>query len=242
MSKRQKCTSVLKQKKAWLISVPAAKAIPTFSVQQDLHSVQLGSLVKDALDFDMLEGKGNATINIDALGNTVDAIKKSLRGNAALTMARGAIKGVNLSKLVHGAQNLSQGSETLKPVAGDKTEFSALKASFKLNNGVAHNDDLLIKAQSLRINGDGDIDIGNSSVNYATKTTVADSVDDKNGSITIPVAVQGPFSDLKFKVDYGAVVKDVVKQKVNAKIEEKKTELRQQLQEKLKGSLQNLFK
>ena len=94
----------------------------------------------------------------------------------------------------------------------------------------------------MQISGNGDIDIGNNSVNYATKTTVADSVDAKNGSITIPVAVQGPYSDLKYKVDYGAVVREMVKQKVNAKIEEKKNELRQNLQEKLKGGLQNLFK
>jgi AsmA protein len=224
------------------LEINAAKAIPTFSVQQDLNGVLLGALIKDALDFDMLEGKAKVTVNIDAQGNTVGAIKKSLHGSAALNMNHGAIKGINLSKLVHGAQNLRQGSDTLKPVAGDKTEFSALKASFKLINGVAHNDDLLIKSQSLQISGNGDIDIGNSSVNYATKTTVADSMDAKNGSVTIPVAVQGPYTDLKFEVDYDAVVRNVVKQKINAKIEEKKNELRQNLQEKLKGGLQNLFK
>ncbi len=224
------------------VEINAAKAIPSFSVQQDLNGVLLGALIKDALDFDMLEGKVKATVNMDAQGNTVDAIKKSLHGSAALNMNHGAIKGINLSKLVHGAQNLRQGSDTLKPVAGDKTEFSALNASFKLINGVAHNDDLLIKSQSLQISGNGDIDIGNSSVNYATKTTVADSVDAKNGSVTLPVAVQGAYTDLKFKVDYDAVVRNVVKQKINAKIEEKKNELRQNLQEKLKGGLQNLFK
>ena len=224
------------------VAINATKATPTFTVKQSLKGVQLGPLIKDAVDFDMVDGKANLALNLDTQGNTVSAIKNGLNGNVTLNMDKGAIKGVNLSKLVHGAQNMSQGVETLKPVAGDKTEFDDLTATFKLHNGVAHNDDLLVKSKSLRVTGRGDIDIGNSTINYATKTTVADSVDAKNGSVTVPVELHGTFSDLKFKIDYGALVADVVKQKVGTKIEEKKEELKQQLQEKLKGGLQNLFK
>ncbi len=226
------------------VEINAMPAIPTFTVKQTLNGVQLGPLIKDAADYDMLEGKGNATVNLATQGNTVSAIKKNLNGNAALNMESGAIKGINLTKLVHGAQNIGKSSaaETLKPDAGDRTEFNELKASFKVNKGVAHNDDLLIKSQSLRVTGSGDIDIGNSSINYATKTTLADSVDTKNGSMTVPVALQGPFADLKFKVDYGAIVADVAKQKLNAKVDEKREQLKQELQEKLKGGLKNLFK
>ena len=67
---------------------------------------------------------------------------------------------------------------------------------------------------------------------------MADTVDSKSASISVPVHLIGPFAELKFKVDYGAVVKDVAKQK----IDNKKEELKEQLQEKLKGGLQNLFK
>lgn len=226
------------------IAVNAAQAVPTFAVKQNLSGVQLGPLIKDAVDLDMVEGKGNVTVNLTTQGNTVTALKKGLNGSAALNLANGAIKGVNLSKLVRGAQNLGQagGVQTLKPSPDDKTEFSELKASFKVSNGVAHNDDLLVKSQSLKVSGKGDVDIGNSSINYSTKTTLAESVDGKSGSLTVPVQLSGPFADLKFKVDYGAVVADVVKQKVDAKIESKKEELKQQLQEKLKGGLKDLLK
>jgi len=226
------------------IVVDASHDKPIFTVKQNLAGVLIGPLIKDAADFDIAEGKGNVLVNISTQGNTVTALKKGLNGSLSLNMIDGAIKGIDLSKLVRGAQNLGQGGgmETLKPVTGDKTEFTELKAGFKINNGVAHNDDLLVKSQSLRVSGNGDIDIGNSSINYATRTTLAESVDIKNGSLTIPVQLIGPFADLKFKVDYAAVVSDVAKQKVNKKIEEKKDELKQQLQEKLKGGLQNLFK
>jgi AsmA protein len=192
----------------------------------------------------MVEGKGNVSVNLTAQGNTVSTLKKGLTGALSLNLNDGAIKGINLTKLVRGAQSLGQGGgiQTLKPAADDKTEFSELKANFKVNNGVAHNDDLLVKSPSLRVTGNGDVDIGNSSINYATKTTLAESIDGKSSSLTVPVQLNGPFADMKFKVDYGAVVADVVKQKVDAKIDAKKEELKQQLQEKLKGGLKDLFK
>lgn len=225
------------------VAIDATQAKPSFIFKQNLEGVQIGPLVKDAVELDFAEGKGNVLINLATQGNTVSALKKGLSGTLSLNLANGAIKGVNLSKLVQGAQKLGQGgAEMLKPVAGDKTEFTDLKASFKVNNGVAHNDDLLVKSQSLRVTGNGDIDIGNSSINYASRTTVAESVEVKSGSITVPVQVLGSFADLKFKVDYAAVVVDVAKQKINSKVEDKKEELKQQLQEKLKGGLQNLFK
>lgn len=226
------------------VAVDAAQATPTFLVKQNLSGVQLGPLIKDAADFDMVEGKGNVTANLATQGNTVSALKKNLNGNLALNMADGAIKGINLTKLVHGAQNLGQGGgvTTLKPVAGDKTDFNDLKASFKVNKGVAHNDDLLVKSQSLKVTGNGDIDIGNSSMNYAVKATVAESVDAKSGSVTVPVQLNGPFADLKFNVDYRAVFADVARQKVETKIDAKKEEIKDKLQEKLKGGLKDLFK
>jgi AsmA protein len=222
------------------IAVNASQSKPTFSVKQTLSGVQLGPLIKDAADFDMVEGKGNVTANLTTQGNTVSALKKGLNGTLALNLADGAIKGVNLTKLVRGAQNLGQGGgvQTLKPSADDKTEFKELKASFKVNNGVAHNDDLLVKSQSLRVTGNGDVDIGNSSINYTSKATVAESVDGKGSSLTVPVRLNGTFAELKYSVDYGAIVADIAKQKIDAK----KDELKEKLQEQLKGGLKNLFK
>jgi len=226
------------------LALNAAQAKPGFVIKQNLSGVNLGPLIKDALDLDMVEGKGNVTVNLTTQGNTVTALKKGLNGALALNLNEGAIKGINLTKLLRGAQNLGQGGgvQTLKPAADDKTEFSEFKANFKVSNGVAHNDDLLVKSPSLRVSGNGDVDIGNSSINFFTKTTLAESVDGKSSSITVPVQLYGSFAELKFKVDYGAVLVDIVKQKVDAKIDAKKEELKQQLQEKLKGGLKDLFK
>ena len=122
----------------------------------------------------------------------------------------------------------------------EKTDFSELKATFKVNNGVAHNDDLSLKSPLLRLAGVGDIDIGNDSMNYVAKATLAKTLEgqggkDNVGGITVPVRVSGPFTSLKYTLDFGAMIGEAAKQKVQ-------TEVKSKLQDQLKGGLKGLFR
>jgi AsmA protein len=138
----------------------------------------------------------------------------------------------------------NSGAQTMGVNKDEKTPFSEFKASFKVNNGVAHNDDLTVKAPMLRIAGNGDIDIGNDSLNYMTKVTLSKT--EGGGTATLPVQLSGPFTDLKYKVDFGAMLVDVAKQKLDAKKEElkdkAKEEAKTKLQEEFKKGLKGLFK
>jgi AsmA protein len=225
-----------------IASVNAAPATPNFAVNGNLTGINIAPLLKDAADLDIVEGKGNVTLNLTTQGNLVSALKKALNGSMAVNLADGAIKGINLPKLVQGVQSLSKSSsmETMGVNKDEKTEFSEFKASFKVVNGVAHNDDLAVKAPILRIAGSGDIDVGNDSLNYTTKVTVSKT--EGGGTATLPVYLSGPFTALKFKLDYGAMVADIAKQKVEAKVDAKKEEVKAKAQEQLKNKLKGLFK
>ncbi len=221
-----------------------AHATPSIAIKQTMSGINIAPLLKDLANLDMLEGKGNVSLNLNAQGNTVSAIKKSLSGDMALNLADGAIKGINLTKLIIGAQSLGKGSskQTMGVSKEDKTEFSEFKASFKVNNGVAYNDDLSVKAQLLRLSGKGDINIGNDSINYAAKATLTKSPDGQGGSVTVPVHLSGPFTELKYTVDYGAVVADIARQKVEQKVDAKKEQIKTQIQDQLKDKLKGLFR
>ncbi len=224
------------------LSVNAAPVTPVIAINQNLSGVNVAALTKDAADFDMLEGKGNVGINLTMQGNTVGAMKKALNGSMSLNLADGAIKGINIAKSLRefgkGGVSRTQGANK-----EEKTDFSELKASFKVNNGVAHNDDLSLKSPLLRLTGNGDINIGNDSMDYVAKATLAKTLEgqggkDTVGGITVPVRVTGPFADLKYTLDFGAMVNEVARQKV----EEKKEEVKTRLQDQLKGGLKNLFR
>ena len=88
---------------AGAVSVQAA-ATPVITVKQNLTGINVGPLLKDAANFDSLEGKGNVTLDVSGQGNTVSAIKKALHGNAAIKLADGAIKGINIAGSIREAK------------------------------------------------------------------------------------------------------------------------------------------
>jgi AsmA protein len=191
-----------------------------------------------------LEGKGNVGLNLSTKGNSVRLLKKSLDGAISVSLADGAVKGINIAKKLREAGNMfGKQSQTQGVNKDEKTDFSELKASFKVNNGVAHNDDLSLKSPLLRLSGSGDINIANDSLNYLAKATLTNTLQGQGGAdnasgITLPVRFSGPFTDLKYTLDFGAMVSSATKQKIESKKEEVKTKL----QDKLKSGLQGLFR
>ncbi len=208
-----------------------------FVLNEKLTGIDIAPLMKDAADLELAEGRGNIVLDLNSQGNTVSGLKKALNGKATVDLANGAIKGIDLAKLVQGLQNLNKDSktETLGVNKNEKTPFSEFKATFKVRNGVAHNDDLSVKSTMLRVTGSGDIDIGHDNVNYNAKAIFAKT--EQGRTATLPVNVSGAFDDLKFKVDYGALLADVAKQKVGEKKEDLKAKARDELKKGLKGLL-----
>jgi AsmA protein len=224
------------------LNINAQNAVPSFAINQNLNGIAIAPLMKDAADMDVAEGKGNIALDLTTQGNTVSALKKALNGSVSVNLANGAIKGINLNKLVQGIQNLNRDTraQTLGVDKSEKTEFSEFKASFKVHNGVAHNDDLDVKSTVLRLSGNGDIDIGHDTLDYNAKAALAKTAQGRTA--TLPVNVSGPFDALKFKVDYGALLVDVAKQKIDEKKEKLKEDAKARLQEELKKGLKGLFK
>jgi len=206
----------------------------TFAVKADLAGVTLGPLLKDALNNDMLEGKGNIALDVQTSGNVVSAMKKALAGNARLSLKDGGLKGLNIDELIRKVKKQPPQSSS------QRTDLSELTASFVIKNGVAHNDDLSAKAPALRLGGAGDINIGANAIDYLAKVSfVASSsgqggkdVADLNGK-TLPVKIDGPLDAPQFHPDLSALFRDVAKQQ----IQKQEDKLKERLQDKLKGLL-----
>ncbi|MCW2311589.1 AsmA family protein [Rhodoferax antarcticus] len=207
------------------------------SVKQTLAGISINPLMKDLMDKDLLEGRGNVALNITTHGATVEAMKKALGGTASLSLRDGAIKGINLAQTLRDAKvKLGMADSTQAANASQKTDFTELAASFKVANGVARNDDLSMKSPYIRLGGAGDIDVGNDRMNYLAKATVVTSAIGQGGAglgqlkgLTVPVRVSGAFESLSYKIEWGAMLEDATKAQVDAK----KAELKARLDEKV---------
>ena len=209
--------------------------------------------MKDAANLELAEGEGNVSLAVTTQGNTVSALKKALNGTVSVVLADGAIRGIDLGKLVQGVQNLNKDSkaETLGVNKGEKTQFTEFKASLMIKDGVAHNDDLSVRSTVLRLSGSGDVDIGEDKMDYSAKVIMAKTDQGRTGSL--PVRVYGPFDAIKIKVDYAELLADIARQRFNEekaglkqKLEVQKAEAKAaakaRVEEKLKQGLKNLLK
>jgi AsmA protein len=152
------------------------------------------------------------TLDVQTAGETELALKKALAGSAHVEMKDGAIKGINLAD---SARNMKAalGAKQSKADATQKTDFSEMSASFKIAAGVAHNDDLKALSPFLRLGGAGNMDIGNNTIDYLAKATLAATAKGQGGrdvgnvaGITIPVKLNGPLDNPDWHVDYSALV------------------------------------
>ncbi len=206
----------------------SAQADGRVAVKETLTGVSIGPLLRDVAKKDVLEGKGNVALDVNAGGKSVNALKKSLAGTARVQLRDGSIKGINIAEVLRKAKT-ALGSQEARAQAAEaqKTDFSEMSASFAIKNGVAHNDDLDVKAPLFRISGQGNIDIGNSTIDYVTKAAVVATTKGQGGAdlsqlagLTVPVHLSGPLDAMKYQVDYGAVARDAAKSKIGEKLKE----------------------
>jgi AsmA protein len=195
-----------------------------FAVKQTLSGVQVGPLLRDAAEKDILEGKGTVVLDLTTQGQLVDALKRALNGTARLQLRDGAVKGVDLAAAVRRVKSLF-GASDVEGTGGSKerTDFSELTASFNIKNGVAHNEDLNLKSPFIRVTGSGEVNIPENSVDYVVKTAVVASMAGQGGEerpelkgLTVPVRVAGPFDQLKYKVEFSQMVRGASKEQLEA--------------------------
>jgi AsmA protein len=198
------------------------------ALKDALNGISIGPLLRDAAQQDKLEGKGNLALDVNAAGKSVNAMKRSLGGTAKVDLRDGAIKGIDIAAILRKARSALGQQQAQAAATTERTDFSALTASFNIKNGVAHNEDLDVKAPIFRISGRGDIDIGNSSLDYVTKAAVVATAKGQGGAevdqlsgLTVPVRLSGSFDNLKYDVNYGAVATDLAKSKAGEKLREK---------------------
>ncbi len=217
------------------------------ALKETLTNIAVGPLLRDVAQQDKLEGRGNFALDVGAAGKTVNAMKSALAGSAKLNLRDGAIKGVDIGALLQKARS-ALGKQSEAADSKQKTDFSELSASFTIKNGVAHNDDLDVKAPLFRMGGAGDIDIGKSTINYVAKASVVATSKGQGGreldqlaGLTVPVKLSGPLDSMKYEVDYKAVAGDLAKSKVGEKakeaIEKNKGKVEEQVRDRLKGLL-----
>ncbi|RPI45741.1 MAG: AsmA family protein [Betaproteobacteria bacterium] len=201
---------------------------PVFAVRQTLNGVAIGPLLRDAAQIDTLEGKGTVQADLTTRGATVQALKKALNGTAAVNLADGSVKGVDIAGTIQSVRSKIgelRGQPVQRSNKTEKTDFTELKASFKITNGVARNNDLAMKSPLLRLEGAGDIDIGDDRMNYLLKATLVATSRGQGGrdtaelaGVTVPVRLTGALASPQWSIDFAGMASDLAQKRLQDEI------------------------
>jgi len=238
-----------------------AQAPQTLAARLDLRGINIGPLMKDALDQQPVDGRGNVAIDVATSGNTVTQFKKNLKGTAGLQLADGAINGLDIAGALRNAKaRLAGGAQEGKAGTQERTDFTEFSASFKISQGVAHNDDLSAKTPLLRLGGAGDIFIAEDRLDYTLKATVVPTLQGQGGpeleqlkGLTLPVRLTGPYNAIAWKIDFGNAAgnrarelvdqrKAQLQQEAQKRLDEEKAKAAQRLKEQAEDRLKDLLR
>ncbi|MCX7561079.1 AsmA family protein [Sulfitobacter sp. F26204] len=182
--------------------------------------VEMKPLLSDLADLTRFTGRGDAEVSFLGVGQSIDAIMKSLSGKGAVNIGRGSIEGIDLDHLLGSFD-----------VQGGTTVFDALSATFALEKGVMRNEDLMMLLPNFEATGTGQVNLGAQTLDY-TVTPKALRVNRERG-LAVPVRIFGPWANPAIKPDLKAVL-DLNFREEKERAEEKvKQKLEQKLQEEL---------
>jgi AsmA protein len=198
--------------------------------------LQTEPLMTDLAGWDRLVSTGDFELEFLGVGNSVDAIMKSLKGQGALELGKGELRGLDIAGMLR----------TLDPGfvgEGEKTIFDGLAGTFTLADGVLSNTDLKLVAPYVTASGAGDIGLGGRTLDYRLRPTALVEADG-TGGVMVPLLVTGTWAKPRFRLDLESIAREKMEAEakaVAARLEEEakaaeaaaKAELEQRLKEEL---------
>ena len=218
---------------------------PKIAVKEKLIDFQAGPFTKDLMEKERISGNANVTLDITAVGMEPEQVKKTLNGTASFKFLDGAVKGINIGKMIREGQAIFQGGEASEQ---EETDFAEISGSAKITNGVIQNNDLKAQSPLLRVTGKGKVDLPQNQVDYvAVVALVATSKGQGGKGLTdlkkapIPLKIKGDLTDPKIGLDFEEAMKLVGEQKKKEVKEKVEKKIQEKIGDKLGGKLKGLF-
>lgn len=182
--------------------------------------VDMQALLTAAAGIDRFRATGEARVEFLGVGQSLDAIMRSLRGDGGFSTGRGVIEGIDLDRLMRGDM-----------ATGGTTVFDQTSATFTMADGVLRNDDLSMALPFAKATGTGTIDLGGQTIDY-TVTPISLTARDGRG-LSVPVRIRGPWADPGITIDLERAVRD----NFQAEIDAKEQEVRQRVEDRVTEEL-----
>jgi AsmA protein len=193
------------------LSVNASDEPAVHALHVDLNGVRALPLLSDLGDFGSLDGRLQAKIDVQASGNSGNAVVSSLAGTADVRIQDGQIIGINVAKMIR--------TLTARTLLGwednhtETTDLTELSARFQIQGGRAQTTNLRLLGQLVRVTGSGTIDLNNKTLQFKLDPKLVASLEGQGGradplGFGVPVNIEGSWDDPRIYPDVAGILSD----------------------------------
>ncbi len=226
------------------------KSIPVSTLKVALENVQVGPMLQDFAQKNIIEGMLKAEVDLNLQGDSGEQIKRSLTGQGDLLFQDGALIGLDLAQM---ARTIKSGFTLEQQGERPKTDFAELHVPFSITRGLVTTPATTLRSPFLRVALTGDANLVSEALDMEMKPTIVGTIkgqgdEKKRSGLTIPVLIGGTFKAPQFRPDLEALVKDKMpsEEELSEIIKtgkippERKDQIKEEV-EQAKGLLKGLF-
>ncbi|MEL6302680.1 MAG: AsmA family protein [Pseudomonadota bacterium] len=217
------------------VRIDASGDVPRLSLNERVENLNLGTLASLLFERDNVEGRLDGKFELAGRGVMLSELRSSLDGNVAMTLSDGALVGTDLWYEIRRARATFE-RETPPPAPADpRTEFSTLRGTAVVSDGVAKNDDFFAEIPFLQMNGAGTVNLAEGTVDYDLDARVLERPEFLSGATpeeldayteaVIPLEITGELADPAIRPDIERLARNAVKEKVDEEVDRLKDRL-----------------
>lgn len=163
------------------------------------RNIDLLPLLGEMAEFRRLQGAANADLQFLGVGNNLDAIMNSLRGEGVLRLSDGEIIGFDLAGMLRNLDMSYMGEQ-------NRTVYETITGTFTISDGVLRNDDLRLQASRFSVTGRGNIGLGQRNLDYRIVPAALQGADGE--ALRVPLMITGPWDAPRFRLDLEALAQE----------------------------------
>lgn len=203
------------------------------SANERLNGVQAQPIVTQFLGRDLLRGRGGFRLQAETSGLDPMAMLRELVGEMELEFADGAVVGLNLAQMVRNAGARLQGQSATE-AEERTTDFTTLSALLRIDQGRIRNEELRIQSPLFRVEGGGEANIFEQTLDYALTVNLVGTLEGQEGEnlddlrrVPIPLRFSGSLLSPDISLD----LQEAITRQQRQRLQEEEEALRERARE-----------
>ena len=195
------------------VRLDGSGAKPVLSLDENLDNIAFATMLGDLMDSEALSGTARGHLKLSGSGHSSNEVLSTLNGSVGLQLDEGALEGINVWYEIRKAWALIKSLEPPEPEPA-RTVFSRMQMDADVLNGVLQTRELIGELPFLTLKGNGQVNLGQSSVDMALVAAVRDMPELAEDPLTaelggkqLPLKISGNMTDPDVAVDFEALLK-----------------------------------